>query len=198
MNNEWNSEVVTEVSDVDITVDQAYNASSENPQSGTAVAGAIEGVKQLPASTSADATKVLTVDSSGVPGWAQAASGGATWTTTQYTTGATVNQGHFYIPMDDPIPLKAGVNLFAIWFRVPLSVSPSSNGIYLITVSVGSYADINVPVSLKTTSTEAYGEVVSFVDLNSVPSVLPQEIILDSTLQFDSSKRVYGYVAVFN
>ena len=56
MNNEWNSEVVTEVPESDITVDQSYNASSSNPQSGTAVAGAIEGVNQLPASTSADAT----------------------------------------------------------------------------------------------------------------------------------------------
>lgn len=42
MNNEWNSEVVTEESNVDITVDQSYNASSENPQSGTAVAQAVE------------------------------------------------------------------------------------------------------------------------------------------------------------
>jgi hypothetical protein len=38
MNNEWNSEVVTEESNVDITVDQSYDASSENAQSGVAVA----------------------------------------------------------------------------------------------------------------------------------------------------------------
>lgn len=44
MNNEWNSEVVTEESNVDITVDQSYNASSENPQSGTAVAEALSSV----------------------------------------------------------------------------------------------------------------------------------------------------------
>ena len=106
MNNEWNDEVVVDVSESDITVDQQYDATSSNPQSGTAVAqavaqaggtvdqqynasstnaqsgtavaGAIEGVKQVPASTSADANKVLTVNSSGVPGWATAQGGGAT------------------------------------------------------------------------------------------------------------------------
>jgi hypothetical protein len=108
MNNEWNSEVVTDVSESDITVDQEYNATSGNPQSGTAVAqavaqaggtvdqqynasstnaqsgtavaGAIAGVKQVPASTSADADKVLTVSSEGVPGWAPAQGGGSSYT----------------------------------------------------------------------------------------------------------------------
>lgn len=41
MNNEWNSEVVVDVSESDITVDQAYDATSSNPQSGTAVAQAV-------------------------------------------------------------------------------------------------------------------------------------------------------------
>lgn len=105
MNNEWNDEVVVDVSESDITVDQAYDATSSNPQSGTAVAqavaqaggtvdqqynasstnaqsgtavaGAIAGVKQVPASTSADADKVLTVNSEGVPGWATAQGGGS-------------------------------------------------------------------------------------------------------------------------
>ena len=104
MNNEWNDEVVVDVNESDITVDQAYDATSSNPQSGTAVAqavaqaggtvdqqynassanaqsgtavaGAIAGVKQVPASTSADADKVLTVNSEGVPGWATAQGGG--------------------------------------------------------------------------------------------------------------------------
>lgn len=76
-----------------VTVDQTYDATSENAQSGTAVAEAVgtpvnlvqgSGITltessgnvtisadaQLPASTAADATKVLTVDSSGVPVWA--------------------------------------------------------------------------------------------------------------------------------
>lgn len=52
------------------SVDQTYDGSSTNAQSGTAVAGAIATVNQVPASTSADQDKVLTVDSLGVPGWA--------------------------------------------------------------------------------------------------------------------------------
>ena len=54
------------------TVDQAYNASSTNAQSGTAVAGAISGINQVPASTSSDADKVLTVNAQGTPAWASA------------------------------------------------------------------------------------------------------------------------------
>lgn len=62
------------------TVDQTYSASSTNAQSGTAIAGAIAGVKQVPASTSADASKVLTVNSSGNAVWENAQ-------TTTYTAG---------------------------------------------------------------------------------------------------------------
>lgn len=81
------------------TVDQTYDASSTNAQSGTAVAEAVgtpvnlvqgSGITltesggnvtisadaQLPASTSADATKVLTVDATGAPGWATVQGGG--------------------------------------------------------------------------------------------------------------------------
>lgn len=57
------------------SVDQSYDGSSTNAQSGTAVAGAIATVNQVPASTSADQDKVLTVDSLGVPGWAIVPSG---------------------------------------------------------------------------------------------------------------------------
>lgn len=52
------------------TVDQTYDASSTNAQSGVAVASAIAGVNAVPASTSDDADKVLTVDAQGTPGWA--------------------------------------------------------------------------------------------------------------------------------
>lgn len=55
-----------------VTVDQVYNASSTNAQSGTAVAGAISGINQVPASTSSDADKVLTVNAQGTPAWASA------------------------------------------------------------------------------------------------------------------------------
>lgn len=53
-----------------VTVDQTYSASSTNAQSGTAVAGAIATIKQVPASTSSDSNKVLTVNSQGTPAWA--------------------------------------------------------------------------------------------------------------------------------
>lgn len=51
------------------TVDQSYSASSTNAQSGVAVANAISAVKQVPASTSVDEGKVLTVNSSGNAVW---------------------------------------------------------------------------------------------------------------------------------
>lgn len=62
-----------------VVVDQSYSASSTNAQSGTAVAGALATVKQVPASTSADEDKVLTVDSNGDPVWATA-QGGSSYT----------------------------------------------------------------------------------------------------------------------
>ena len=62
------------------TVDQSYSASSTNAQSGTAVAGALATINQVPASTSADEDKVLTVNSSGTPVWAAAQGGGSSYT----------------------------------------------------------------------------------------------------------------------
>jgi len=53
-----------------VTVDQHYNASSTNAQSGTAVAEALDSFEALPASTVADAGKVLRVDTNGDPEWA--------------------------------------------------------------------------------------------------------------------------------
>lgn len=61
------------------TVDQTYDGTSTNAQSGTAVAGAIAGVNQVPASTSSDSGKVLTVDSNGDPQWATGG-GGSSYT----------------------------------------------------------------------------------------------------------------------
>lgn len=63
-----------------VVVDQSYSASSTNAQSGTAVADALSGINQVPSSTSADSTKVLTVNSSGVPVWAAAQGGGSSYT----------------------------------------------------------------------------------------------------------------------
>lgn len=178
MNNEWNSEVVTEVSDVDITVDQSYDATSENPQSGTAVAqaveqaggtvdqtynassanaqsgtavaqavaqaggtvdqsynasstnaqsgtavaGAIAGVNQVPASTSADANKVLTVNSSGVPGWATAQGGG----------GSSVEAGEGLMKIGDTLSVIPGEgSLLHIGSEI-LGYAGESDGVYTV------------------------------------------------------------------
>lgn len=53
-------------------IDQTYDATSTNAQSGTAVAGAIATVNQIPASTVSDSGKVLTVDAQGTAAWASA------------------------------------------------------------------------------------------------------------------------------
>ena len=53
-----------------VTVDQVYDAASTNAQSGTAVAGAISNVRQVPSASSGDNGKVLGVtDSAGTLGW---------------------------------------------------------------------------------------------------------------------------------
>ena len=92
MNNEWNDEVVVDVNESDITVDQTYDATSTNAQSGTAVAEAVgtpvnlvqgSGVTltetsgsvtisanaQLPAYSDTDSGKVLQVQADGTLAW---------------------------------------------------------------------------------------------------------------------------------
>lgn len=61
-------------------IDQTYNSSSTNAQSGTAVAGAIANVRQVPTTQSTDNGKVLGVtDANGTLGWvAQGGGGGGT------------------------------------------------------------------------------------------------------------------------
>lgn len=96
-----------------VTVDQAYDATSTNAQSGVAVAGAIGSVNQVPASTSSDADKVLTVDAQGVPGWATPAapSGGDSdewWNDPGYNRGTSPGTVRLrfkdttYDPRNDP------------------------------------------------------------------------------------------------
>lgn len=65
------------------TVDQTYSAASTNAQSGTAVAGAIAGVEQVPTVTSDDNNKVLKASYSGGVGsysWQTESGGGGSYT----------------------------------------------------------------------------------------------------------------------
>ena len=73
------------------TVDQTYNSASTNAQSGTAVAGALANIKQVPSSTSADEDKVLTVNSSGTPVWATAQGSSYTFSNPIKETSGTVS-----------------------------------------------------------------------------------------------------------
>lgn len=66
-----------------VIVDQTYDSTSENAQSGVAVAEALSTINQVPASTSADEDKVLTIDSNGYPVWA--ASQGSTQVQSDWT-----------------------------------------------------------------------------------------------------------------
>lgn len=80
------------------TVDQTYNSASTNAQSGTAVAGALATINQVPASTSADEDKVLTVNSSGTPVWAAAQGGGGGGTS--YTFSAPLHESSGTVVLD--------------------------------------------------------------------------------------------------
>lgn len=59
-------------------VDQTYNASSTNAQSGTAVASAVSSIRQVPSSTYLDSGKVLTVNLDGTTSWAPTRIGSVT------------------------------------------------------------------------------------------------------------------------
>lgn len=54
--------------------------------------GLISGIRQVPASTAADADKTLSVDSTGTPIWKEGGSGGTTITTEDYLTQAELEQ----------------------------------------------------------------------------------------------------------
>lgn len=106
------------------TVDQTYDGTSVNAQSGTAVAGAIAGVNQVPASTSSDSGKVLTVDSNGDPGWVTGGGGGGVqsdWTEADPTSMAYIE--------NKPIPktLTAGDGIIVTESSNAITVSSDYN-----------------------------------------------------------------------
>lgn len=101
-------------------VDEQYSAWSLNAQSGFAVAEAISGVKQVPASTSADENKVLTVNSSGNAEWATP-SGGTTYT-----------QGNMISLANDQIAVSTTAGITDIQFVNALPANPVATVLYLI------------------------------------------------------------------
>lgn len=83
-----------------VTVDQTYNPNSTNPQSGTAVAGAIGDVKQVPASNAGDANKILKVNAQGTPEW-------ATDVDTTYSAGTGLSLSGTTFNVVKPVPAAA-------------------------------------------------------------------------------------------
>ena len=107
-----------ENSGISVTVDQTYDPSSSNAQSGTAVASALATVKQVPSSTSADEGKILKVDASGNPEWA---SGGGGGTQQQADWAQTDSTAVDYIKNKPTIP--------SLFNYTVISVSNTRNGI---------------------------------------------------------------------
>lgn len=105
-----------------ITVDQIYNSSSTNPQSGTAVACAIANINQVPSSTQADESKVLTVNGQGTPEWVTP-SGGTTYT-----------QGNMISLANDQIAVSTTAGITDIQFVNALPANPVATVLYLIPV----------------------------------------------------------------
>ena len=75
---EWPTETSQTVEIPTVIVDQSYSSTSTHPQSGTAVAGAIATVRQLPSHTMSDRNKILTLNSQANPEWTTLALGSVT------------------------------------------------------------------------------------------------------------------------
>ena len=76
------------------TVDQHYDGTSTNAQSGIAVAEALQTVETLPSSSSSDANKVLTVNSQGEPEWMSSQGGSDVFIADSTTTSEEMYQAY--------------------------------------------------------------------------------------------------------
>lgn len=134
------------------TVDQTYNASSTNAQSGTAVAGALATVNQVPASTSADEDKVLTVDSNGDAVWAAAQGGGGG---SSYTFSAPLSESSGTVSLSlDSATLETKRSTRDMSFDQSLQ---NSKGYAAGSVGVSGTSDIYVSMTIPI-SEEFYGK----------------------------------------
>lgn len=174
------------------TVDQTYNASSTNAQSGTAVAGALANIKQVPASTSADASKVLTVGSGGVPEWATASGG------------SSVNAGEGIIKTSDTLSVNLGYGNTLLHFgSTILGYAGDSDGVY--TVQSSDLRDVyyirteNSSFSMEWTwsskPSKAYLYIADGPNLNYASNVAKYTPV-GSELSFDISNYGYQQIAI--
>lgn len=109
------------------TVDQTYDGTSTNAQSGTAVAGALANINEVPASTSTDSGKVLTVDLNGDPEWAAAQA--------PISAGDGIDITNNVVSVDlDGTSLSNGANGLSVTLPVPATTGASQGDV----LSVGS------------------------------------------------------------
>lgn len=125
-----------------VTVDQTYDAASTNAQSGVAVASAISGVNAVPASTSSDENKVLTVNSSGNAAWSS--QGNAFYATYGTTTFSEIYRAH---QTGRPVFLRKPASDAAGGYLIPLQAVYAANP----TASASSYASFVVPFGKQAT-----------------------------------------------
>jgi hypothetical protein len=129
------------------------------------------------------------------------ASGGATWTYAEATTGAYVssNESKIYIPLTSSFPEKIGPNLYYIYFRAPLKEPPSEDDNYIIEVNVGA-AYGNAVLYLSSTATEVYGRIVIAGNRNSAPPTTPYYLVLNAgyRLKFTVTGTISGNVYMLN
>lgn len=169
------------------TVDQTYDATSTNAQSGVAVAGALAGINQVPnfgllnarqfltvdelgehtqwaginqvpASTSYDADKVLTVNAQGTPAWATAGGGSS------YTAGNGID-----ITANE-VSVKAGTGLE--FGNTSATVTKQTVGLTQH-INSSNYDSVNVIQQLTPEIFAAIGNNTATVTLSTIPVTDP-------------------------
>jgi hypothetical protein len=144
------------------TVDQVYNSASTHAQSGTAVAGAIAGINQVPASTSSDEGKVLTVDANGDPEWA---TGGGSQVQADWAESDSSEPSYIE---NKPVPktLTAGTGI---------SITENASTITIANTApdlpIGSWEDVSTEAQYNTTPVLAGGFAIKYNAMLKLVSV---------------------------
>jgi hypothetical protein len=140
------------------TVDQSYSASSTNAQSGVAVAGAIASVNQVPASTSSDADKVLTVNAQGTPAWANAQA--------PISAGTGIDITNNVVSVDNTVAMKSDL---------PTATSDLTNDSGFITLS-----DVPAQVNADWNSSSGASEILNKPTIPSGTQLVPAATSADA------------------